>query len=46
MQETKSKRLSFLARFCTLFAGLTLGSAVVAAAPATATTSGSSRLRV
>jgi len=36
MQETKSKRLSFLARFCTLFAGLTLGSAVVAAAPATA----------
>lgn len=36
MQETKSKRLSFLARFCTLFAGLTLGSAVMAAAPATA----------
>jgi peptidyl-prolyl cis-trans isomerase A (cyclophilin A)/peptidyl-prolyl cis-trans isomerase B (cyclophilin B) len=36
MQETKSKRLSFLARFCTLFAGLTLGSAVVAAAPAPA----------
>jgi len=36
MQEIKSKRLSFLARFCTLFAGLTLGSAVVAAAPATA----------
>lgn len=35
MQEIKSKRLSFLARFCTLFAGLTLGSAVVAAAPAT-----------
>ena len=34
MQEIKSKRLSFLARFCTLFAGLTLGSAVVAAAPA------------
>lgn len=36
MHEIKSKRLSFLARFCTLFAGLTLGSAVVAAAPATA----------
>ena len=36
MQEIKSKRLSFLARFCTLFAGLTLGSAVVAAAPAPA----------
>ena len=36
MQETKPQRLSFLARFCTLFAGLTLGSAVVAAAPATA----------
>ena len=36
MQEIKSKRLSFLARFCTLFAGLTLGGAVVAAAPATA----------
>jgi peptidyl-prolyl cis-trans isomerase A (cyclophilin A)/peptidyl-prolyl cis-trans isomerase B (cyclophilin B) len=36
MQETKSKRLSLLAHFCTLFAGLTLGSAVVAAAPATA----------
>ena len=36
MQEIKSKRLSFLARFCTLFAGLTLGSAVVAAAPASA----------
>ena len=34
MQETKPQRLSFLARFCTLFAGLTLGSAVVAAAPA------------
>ena len=34
MQEIKSKRLSFLARFCTLFAGLTLGGAVVAAAPA------------
>ncbi|MBG6223343.1 MULTISPECIES: peptidylprolyl isomerase [unclassified Janthinobacterium] len=34
MQEIKSKRLSFLARFCTVFAGLTLGSAVVAAAPA------------
>ncbi|MCA1858685.1 peptidyl-prolyl cis-trans isomerase [Janthinobacterium sp. HSC-3S05] len=36
MQEIKSKRLSFLTRFCTVFAGLTLGSAVVAAAPATA----------
>ena len=36
MHEIKSKRLSFLARFCTLFAGLTLGSAVVAAPPATA----------
>ncbi|WP_180977389.1 peptidylprolyl isomerase [Janthinobacterium sp. ROICE36] len=35
MQEIKSKRLSFLARFCTLFAGLTLGGAVVAAAPTT-----------
>ncbi|MEG0883999.1 MAG: peptidylprolyl isomerase, partial [Janthinobacterium sp.] len=34
MQETKSKRLPFLARFFTLFAGLTLGGAVVAAAPA------------
>ena len=33
MQETKPQRLSFLARFCTLFAGLTLGGAVVAAAP-------------
>ena len=36
MQETKSKRLPFLARFFTLFAGLTLGGAVVAATPVTA----------
>ena len=35
MQETKSPRLPFLARFFTLFAGLALGSAVVAANPAT-----------
>lgn len=33
MQETKSPRLPFLARFFTLFAGLTLGGAVVAANP-------------
>ncbi|MGK5079095.1 peptidylprolyl isomerase [Janthinobacterium sp. HLX7-2] len=33
MQETKPQRLSFLARFCTLFASLTLGGAVVAAPP-------------
>ena len=35
MQETKSPRLPFLTRFFTLFAGLALGGAVVAAAPAT-----------
>ena len=35
MQETKSPRLPFLARFFTLFAGLALGGAVVAANPAT-----------
>ena len=34
MQETKSARLPFLARFFTLFAGLALGGAVVAATPA------------
>jgi len=34
MQETKSPRLPFLARFFTLFAGLALGGAVVAATPA------------
>ena len=33
MQETKSPRLPFLARFFTLFAGLTLGGAVVAGNP-------------
>ena len=34
MQETKSARPPFLARFFTLFAGLALGGAVVAATPA------------
>ena len=34
MQETKPQRLSFLARFLTVFASLTLGGAVVAATPA------------
>lgn len=34
MQETKSPRLPFLARFFTLFAGLALGGAVAAATPA------------
>lgn len=34
MQETKSPRLPFLARFFTLFAGLALSGAVVAATPA------------
>ncbi|MGK5027574.1 peptidylprolyl isomerase [Janthinobacterium sp. RB2R34] len=33
MQETKSPRLPFLTRFFTLFAGLALGGAVVAASP-------------